>query len=38
MGYNVVVFNHFAPHDEKDLRLIDMTKNRHMDEVIEFVK
>lgn len=37
-GYNMVIFNHFAPEGEKDLKLMDMNENRHMDEVIRFVK
>ena len=34
----MVVFTHFAPKGETDLRLLDMTKNQYMDEVIDFTK
>ena len=37
-GYNMVVFNHYAPKDETELRLMDMNHNRYLDEVIEFTK
>ena len=35
-GINVVVFNHFAPADERELRLMNMCENKYMDEVIDF--
>jgi predicted alpha/beta-fold hydrolase len=34
----MVAFNHYAPEGEKDMRLMDMNENRHLDEVIRFVK
>ncbi len=34
----MVVFNHFAPNDEKELRLMDMNEKKHLDEVIRYVK
>ena len=37
-GYNVVCFNHHAPAKEKGYRMMDMTKNCYMDEVIEYAK
>ena len=35
-GYNVVVMNHYAPKDETDLRLLNLTNNKYLDEVVEF--
>mmetsp|Transcript_14719 Transcript_14719/g.25043 ORF Transcript_14719/g.25043 Transcript_14719/m.25043 type:complete len:113 (-) Transcript_14719:648-986(-) len=37
-GYNCVVFNHYAPQYESDMRLINFADRRHMDEVIEYTK
>jgi len=37
-GYNVVVFNHFAPHGENDMKMIDFGDNSYFDKVIEFAK
>lgn len=37
-GYNVVCFNHHAPPNEKGYRMMDMTNNCYMDEVIEYAK
>lgn len=36
-GYNCVVMNHYAPPGEKDLRLMDFTQNKHLDEVVKHV-
>lgn len=35
-GINVVVFNHYAPPGEQDLRLMNMCTNKYLDEVIQF--
>ena len=37
-GYNMVAFNHFAPPGSKNLRLMDLCENKHVDEVIQFAK
>lgn len=37
-GYNLVVLNHYAPPGEQGLRLMDMTKNQYINEVIEYTK
>jgi predicted alpha/beta-fold hydrolase len=37
-GYNMVAFNHFAPAGCKNLRLMDLCENKHVDEVIQFAK
>ena len=31
---SVVAYNHYAPRNEKDLRLMDMSLDKHLDEVI----
>ena len=35
-GINVVFFNHFAPADARELRLLNMCTNAPIDEVIEY--
>lgn len=35
-GYNVVRFNHYSAKNEKDLRLMDFTKQKYMNEVIQY--
>eukprot|EP00356_Strombidium_inclinatum_P007216 CAMPEP_0170486280 /NCGR_PEP_ID=MMETSP0208-20121228/5334_1 /TAXON_ID=197538 /ORGANISM="Strombidium inclinatum, Strain S3" /LENGTH=257 /DNA_ID=CAMNT_0010760169 /DNA_START=6 /DNA_END=779 /DNA_ORIENTATION=- len=37
-GYHFVVFHHFAPFNEKDCKLIDFIDNRHLDDVIGFIR
>lgn len=34
----MVAFNHYAPAGCKNLRLMDMCENKHLDEVITYVK
>ena len=36
-GYHCVVMNHFAPPGETNLRLMDFTKNKYLDEVVRHV-
>ena len=34
----MIAFNHFAPHGEKDLKLIDFMDNTNLDRVIEYAR
>jgi predicted alpha/beta-fold hydrolase len=36
-GINVVQFNHHVASEEMDCRLMDMSDNKHLDEVIDYV-
>jgi hypothetical protein len=33
-GFNCVLFNHYAPRGEKEVRMMDLSKNKYIDEVI----
>lgn len=33
---NCILFNHYAPANEKDLRLMNMCDDKYLDEVIEY--
>ena len=35
-GIHSVLFNHYAPKGQNDLRLMDLSQNEHLDEVIEY--
>ena len=35
-GFNCICFNHYAPENEKDLRLMNMCNDKYLDEVIEY--
>jgi len=37
-GINVVLFNHYAPEGEYGVRLMDLGKNRYLDEVIQYAQ
>ena len=37
-GYNVICFNHYAPLNGKNYRMMDMSHNCYMDEVIQYAK
>ena len=37
-GIDVIGYNHYAPRGEKDLRLMNMCEDKHLDEVISFAR
>lgn len=37
-GYNVICFNHYGPPNTKDYRMMDMSNNCYIDEVIQYAK
>ena len=37
-GYNVICFNHYAPANTKDYRMMDMSHNCYIDEIIQYAK
>lgn len=37
-GINAILFNHYAPAGEQECRLMDLTLNKYLDEVIIFAQ